>query len=128
MAIIALGSLLALGPVAQAQDKKPDAAPNAPAGRRAAGGQDQLKRITEELKLTDEQAAKLKPILKEEIDKLRALRQDTSLSRQDRAAKTKEIRDAVTGKVKPILTADQVEKWNKFREQGQRQGRRRQQP
>ena len=78
--------------------------------------------MAEQLKLTDEQKEKLKPIFQEERKKVRELRDNKDLSRQDRVAKLKEIREDVTSKIKPILTPEQLEKWNKLR--SERPGRR----
>lgn len=67
------------------------------------------------LDLTDKQAKKLEPVLKEQQDKLNALRRDTSLSRKDRVAKLKEIQQGTNAKIKPLLTAEQADKWQQFR-------------
>ena len=60
----------------------------------------------------------------EQAGKLRELRDEKDLSRQDRLAKLKELRQGLDAKVKPILTPEQLEKWNKLRSEGP--GRRRQ--
>ena len=118
-ALMTLGGLMAFGQLASAQDQpKPDAPP-AGAGRRGAPTPD---RIMTQLKLTDDQKEKVKPILTDMSDKLKALRDDTSTSPQEKRPKMKEIRDAATAKLKPILTDEQFAQWEKM---GQRGGRRR---
>lgn len=114
LALIALGSLVAFAPLVNADTSSSTSGRKAT--RRAAASNGQLKHIDDELQLTADQKEKLKPIMQDETQKLKALRQDTSLSKQDKAAKIKTIHEETNAKVKPILTADQLEKWNKLRE------------
>ena len=96
------------------------------AGRRMRGPmtpEDQLARMTKQLKLTDEQQAKIKPIIEEQHQKMMDLRQDTSMSREDRFAKFREVRQESLEKIKPILTPEQQKNWEKI--QQRRQERRR---
>jgi len=88
---------------------------------------DQLARMTKQLKLTDEQQAKIKPILEEQHQKMMDLRQDTSMPREDRFAKVREIRQESLEKIKPILTPEQQKKWEKI-QQKRREWRRRHMP
>ena len=121
MAIIALGSLVAFGPMAKADasDSKPAARGKGKAGAR----HDRMKQIVDELNLTDDQKAKVKPIFQDEAQKMKALRQDTNLSKQDKMAKLKSIHEETDAKLKPILTSEQLEKWNKLREEAPRKHR-----
>jgi Spy/CpxP family protein refolding chaperone len=80
-------------------------------------------RIAEELNLTDQQKEKTKAIFQEEGRKLRQLRQDKELSREDKMAKVREIRRSIEGELKPILTAEQWEKWQKVRADFQKERR-----
>ena len=84
--------------------------------------EDQLARMTKQLQLTDEQQAKIKPILEEQHKQMMDLRQDTSMSREDRFAKFREVRQKSLEKMKAILTPEQQEKWQKIQEE--RRGRR----
>ena len=70
--------------------------------------------IAKRLALTDDQKTKAKPVFVEMMQKMRDLRQDSSLQPADRRAKVKEIRDAATVKLKDILTAEQLDKWQKM--------------
>ena len=122
MAALALGGLIASGTVAQAQEKKevkPEPKPAIKEGSKPTARQDRLTVLSETLKLTDEQKEKLKPILEEETKQVKALREDQSLARDARMAKYKEIREAIHTKVKPLLNAEQLEKWEKMRGMGQ---------
>ncbi|MGA8185826.1 MAG: hypothetical protein WB819_19535 [Terriglobia bacterium] len=96
-------------------------------GRRMRGpmtAADQLARMTKQLKLTDEQQAKIKPIIEEQHNKMMDLRQDTSMSREDRFAKFREVRQESLEKIKPILTPDQQKQWEKIQQsrRGMRRG------
>ncbi len=88
-------------------------------GRRMRGPMtpaDHLARMTKQLKLTDEQQAKIKPILEEQHQKMMDLRQDTSMSRADRFAKFREVRQESMEKIKPILNPDQQKKWEEIQQ------------
>ena len=120
---VLLGSLLGVLPASRAADADPKPADKTDAKTAPARGE-RLKSLAEQLKLSDEQKEKLKPILQDERKKVRELRDNKDLSRQDRVAKLKEIRDDLGTKLKPILTPEQLEKWNKLR--SERPARRRQ--
>lgn len=106
------GGILTFSPAARSADDKP--ADSKPVKARSARGE-RLQQVAEQLKLTDEQKEKLKPIFQEEAKKLRELRNDKDLSRQDRITRIREIREDLNGKIKPVLTAEQLETWNKIR-------------
>ncbi len=74
-------------------------------------------KVAQELNLTKDQKQQLKPILQEEARKLKALRTETGLSGRQKRQKLQEIRQDMVAKVKPILTPEQLEKWQKLRQQ-----------
>lgn len=96
----------------------PAARPDRP-GRPQNGQQvrDRLEQVAKELGLSDEQKTKVGDILKSESEKMRALRQDESLTQEQRREKAMALRTEIQGKVKEVLTAEQYEKWTKIREQ-----------
>ena len=108
----------------QAQDKKEEKKeqkPEAPPGeKKRPGFPDRMQQMSEVLKLTDEQKEKLKPIIKEEGEKLKALREDTNVPQEEKRGKMREIMEASFAKIKPILTAEQVTKWEEFRAEAQK--------
>lgn len=110
VALAALSGLMACTPLALGQEKKADnAAPRPPQGQRA----DRLQQMADQLQLTEEQKNQIKPILKEQSDKMRELRNDTAMSREDRQAKMKTMREDMNAKMKKILKPEQYEKWEK---------------
>jgi len=70
-----------------------------------------LQRLTQTLELTGEQQEKIKPILESENTQMQSLRDDTSLSQQDRFTKMKQIRENTVSQINPILTPDQQKKY-----------------
>jgi Spy/CpxP family protein refolding chaperone len=65
------------------------------------------------LSLSDEQKQKVKPIFDEQLQKMTELRKRTELKPEERRAKVTAIQDEVNGKLKPILTPEQWEKYIK---------------
>lgn len=82
-----------------------------------------LQMMTQQLNLTTDQQTQIKPILENESQQMQTLRQDTSLSQDDRMSKMKQIRQTSASQIKPILTADQQAKWQQMMsQQGHRGG------
>ena len=81
-------------------------------GGRGMNTQQQLDRMTEALTLTADQQTAIKAILDQSMKDNMALRQDTSLSDDDRMAKMRSIREAQTAKIKAVLTDDQKTKYD----------------
>jgi Spy/CpxP family protein refolding chaperone len=84
-------------------------------GQRGPMSADQrLQMLTQQLNLTSDQQAQIKPILENESQQMQAVQQDSSLSQQDRMSKMKEIRETTASQIKPILNADQQAKWEQM--------------
>ncbi|MCW5559575.1 MAG: hypothetical protein KIT22_17300 [Verrucomicrobiae bacterium] len=83
------------------------------AAERLKAARDRRDAALAELSLSDEQRDKLRAAQKVQADKLRAIREDTSLSREQKVAKVRELQDSLTATTKSILTAEQFEKWQK---------------
>ncbi len=73
-----------------------------------------VKRMTTVLTLTDEQKGKVMPLIVEEIKKFKVIRQDTSLTEEDRIKKEKEFREANRPKFKAILSEEQMIKYEEM--------------
>ena len=76
-----------------------------------------LKMLTEKLDLTEDQQAKLKPILEDESTQMKTLHDDTSLAPEDKRAKMKELHESSVEKMNAILTPDQQAKWKQMRQE-----------
>ena len=76
-------------------------------GARGRGSGQQLAWLSDKLKLTDDQKSQIKPILEDEHKQLAALREDSSLSREQKRAKFREIHTSTFDKIRPILTDQQ---------------------
>jgi periplasmic protein CpxP/Spy len=98
---------------AWAQNTNQPAVPPGLAARGQRGAMDPLQMMKQYLGLSDEQANKLEPVLKEQQDKLNALRRNTSLSRQERLAKLRELQKVTDDKIKAVLTPTQADKWQR---------------
>jgi Spy/CpxP family protein refolding chaperone len=76
-----------------------------------------LNQLGKELNLTDEQKTKLRPILTEESQQMQAIRSDTSLSKEQKMAKMKEVRDSHQPHINEILTPEQQRKWSEMKKE-----------
>ena len=62
------------------------------------------------MNLTEDQKAKLRPILQDENQQMEALRNDTSMTQEQKIAKANEVRQNASPKIKAILTPEQLQK------------------
>jgi len=118
---IALSGLLATGlalgsAAAFAQQDSP--APDASAqpgpgrmGRQPMTPDEQVARMTKRYNLSADQQTQIKPILADQQTQMMALRQDSSLSREDRMAKMKTIREGSNTKIQALLNDSQKQKF-----------------
>jgi periplasmic protein CpxP/Spy len=109
IALAAVAGTLTLNLPARAAENKSPAPPAA--GDRLAAVRERMQDAARELNLTPEQKEKLQTIVRERMEKLRELRQDTSLSQQDKMEKLKATREEIMAEVKKVLTPEQFEKW-----------------
>jgi len=75
-----------------------------------------LTKISTELNLTDAQQQKIKPILQSELSQLKTVRDDTSMSPDQKQAKAKDIHDSASTQISSILTPDQQQKWESMKQ------------
>ena len=78
---------------------------------------DQLKQLSKKLNLSDDQQAKLKPILEDQRKQMDGIRNDSSLSREDRFSKMQEVRQSSDTQIKSVLNDDQQKNFDKMREE-----------
>jgi periplasmic protein CpxP/Spy len=80
---------------------------------------EQIKHLSKKLKLSDDQQAKLKPILEDQRKQMDTIHSDSSLSREDRFGKMQELRKSSDDQIKSVLNADQQKSFDKMREEQQ---------
>ena len=76
-----------------------------------------LEWLSKELNLTDEQKAKVKPILEDEGKQMQAAKQDTSLSQEQKHDKMMQIHETTNSQINDILTPDQQKKFAELKAQ-----------
>jgi periplasmic protein CpxP/Spy len=84
---------------------------------------DQVNRLSENLNLTDSQKTQARAILQDQQDKMNALRQNTSLSREDRHSKMMEIHQTASGQIRGLLNEDQQKKYDAMEKERQQEMR-----
>ncbi len=77
---------------------------------------EQVSRLDQELNLTDAQKPKVKAALEGQRSQMQTVMQDTSMSRDDKMAKMKDIHESTTGKINDVLTDDQKTKFAALQE------------
>ncbi|MFO1476401.1 MAG: hypothetical protein U1F98_07095 [Verrucomicrobiota bacterium] len=110
--LMAITGLMALSPSVRAQTNT--APSGAEAGPRRNGPPSidtQMSRLDRELKLTDAQKPKVKAVLEARNEKIRALRDDKSLSRDARREKLQSYQKDAAQQLKGILTPEQFNKY-----------------
>ena len=85
--------------------------------------QQHLDHLSQMLNLTDDQKAKIKPILENESAQTKSLFQDTSLSPQDRHAKMRDVHEKSMAQIRGLLTADQQAKLDSMKHEGMGRGK-----
>ena len=75
-----------------------------------------LQKLSSELGLTDAQKAQMKPVLQNSRQQVKAIKDDATLSADDRKAKLKELRKSTRQQTMAILTPDQQAKLKSIRQ------------
>lgn len=75
-----------------------------------------MEHAAKELGLTADQEAKWKAINQQEKTALKALREDTSVAKEDKRAKAHEINKGFASQRRAILTAEQAKKFDEMRD------------
>jgi len=101
----------------------PALAQNAPAGATAEGQgmhhgmpsvEERVQHLTKALNLTTDQQAKVKSILEDQKSQMTALKQNTSMSQEDRRAKFQAIHQDAQQKIQAVLTDEQKAKFEQL--------------
>lgn len=117
---LALGSLLACGIAAAPAQDNPQSQDGGHRGRGRDGMNPdrELERLTQQLGLSSDQQAQIRPILVDRQQKMQALMQNQSLSEQDRHQQMRGIAEASRAGIKAVLTDEQKQKFDAMREHG----------
>jgi periplasmic protein CpxP/Spy len=126
LAPLALAMALALSAAAQTSTSNPSppASSQSQAGSTANTNQDRggsQKDSDNPLNLSDEQKAKLRPIIAEETQQMDAARNDPSLTPDQKAEKISQIRQTASPKIKAVLTPEQLQKLAQMQERARQQ-------
>lgn len=73
--------------------------------------------LSQQLDLTEDQMAKLRPILMEEGQQMEAVRQEISLSLDQKQGKLKEIHKTFEPRINAVLTPEQQEKYKQLEQE-----------
>jgi Spy/CpxP family protein refolding chaperone len=76
----------------------------------------ELRMLTQNLNLTNDQREKLRPIVTDEGEQLHVVRIDERMTPDQKRSKVIEIREAFAPKISAELTPEQQEKWKKLQE------------
>ena len=116
MAACVLGGLVGIGQSMFAGQEAGGAPPTAQQTRPPRGRVErELQRMSQTLDLTDDQVAKIRPILQNEYKQLEDLRSNSSLPQGYARAKATEIRKSAHRQIDQILTPEQREKQKAIR-------------
>ena len=75
-----------------------------------------LQMLSEKLNLTDDQKAKLKPILQDQMQQMKVVREDSSLSEEQKRAKMKSVHESLHDQINAVLTPEQQTKFKQMRQ------------
>jgi periplasmic protein CpxP/Spy len=122
---LALSSLFALGvalaapqATAPAQDQAAPQQKGEWAGRhQAVDPNKQVQHLTKKLNLTADQQNQILPILTERQQQMESIRNDSSLSPQDRRAKVRSAREDADTKIRAVLNDDQKKTYDQMQQQ-----------
>jgi periplasmic protein CpxP/Spy len=115
--ILTILVLLAVGlTFAQTSQESQAPAPDKHAGMHHNGesADQHLQMLSEKLNLTDDQKATLKPILQDQMQQVKAVREDSSLSQEQKRAKMKSIHESLHDQINAVLTPEQQAKFKQM--------------
>jgi hypothetical protein len=87
------------------------------AGRHEADPNKEVQHLTKKLNLTADQQNQILPILTSRQQQMESIRNDSSLSPQDRRAKVKAVREDSDTKIRAVLNDDQKGKYDQMQQQ-----------
>lgn len=119
LVLVAAGAISIAAPFAAAQDAPPadQSQPSQEHGGWHHGPQDpaqHTKELAKHLDLTADQQAKVQDALQSQHSQMQSLRQDNSLSQEDRRAKMMEIHKNTDSQIRTLLDSNQQKKWDEM--------------
>jgi Spy/CpxP family protein refolding chaperone len=110
--VIAVALFVVTGSVAMAAPAQPasQSAAAGPGMKKMSKPENRMARLSRGLDLTEEQKAKIKPILEDESAKVESVLDNSNLSRQQKRTRIREIHAATFEQIKTILTPEQLKK------------------
>ena len=105
---------------AEGSSDQPSAARGRPEGAPPNGGGNRGQRMEQmlaSLNLTADQSEKVKAVMEAQRPAMEALRNDSSLSREQRREKMQELRQSMDAQLSTVLTPEQKAKWDQERTQ-----------
>lgn len=127
LAFCALFGLGVLSAAPQTQDQS-NTSQNSRAERHRPDPQRQVQTLSKKLNLTEDQKNQILPILTDRQQQMQNIRQDSSLSPEDRRTKMRSVFDESDAKIKAVLNDQQKQKYEQMQQerrehmQGHRQG------
>lgn len=86
-------------------------------GRGPMSVDDRVKMLADRLNLSDDQQAKVKSILTDSQKEQQGIRDDSSLSQDDRRSKMRSLRESTNSKIRDVLNDDQKKKFDEMQQQ-----------
>ncbi|HXZ81534.1 MAG TPA: hypothetical protein VEG30_16525 [Terriglobales bacterium] len=115
--MVLVTGILATGQTSQAPQTSAPEQGSAMGAQTAGSPEMHLQMLSEKLNLSDDQKAKLKPLLTDEAQQMRAVRDDSSLSQEQKRAKMKSIHESFQPQINGVLTPEQQAKWKQMKEE-----------
>jgi len=73
-----------------------------------------LQMLSEKLTLTDDQKAKIKPVLEDQLQQMKTVHEDSSLSEEQKRTKMKSIHESMHEQINAVLTPEQQAKFKQM--------------
>lgn len=109
-ASVPLAGVQAVDQTSASVDTKPQ--PQTPFRRRTKTIDDQVKRFTESLDLSETQQSEIKKILEFRQVQIRRIRLDESLSGDERISRLRDLQDSTVARIRAVLSDEQKEKYD----------------
>jgi len=118
--LMSMMKLPSAGGWAQQEPAAPSNPPNERTpGNRGGGGnvESRLENLSTQLNLTNEQKEKIRPILKHEVERIREVRDNTSLSKAEARRRMAVVRKKTRKHIAQLLTPEQKKQWQEDRQE-----------